>query len=162
LLRTTGAGRYFMLETIRAFAVERFAEEPNGETVLGRHAHHFAELVPQLEPGLHGGDQRGTIERLNAELPNIRQALDTLHREEDPRPEASLAGAGSSYWYLTAQLVEGYARCRAAHDRMDGRDAPERGEIANACSLLAFMAGELERAALYADEALELSRRHDD
>jgi predicted ATPase len=162
LLRATATGRYFMLETIRSFAVERLAEEADADAWARRHALYFAHVMPALEPGLRGHAQRETIARFNAEQPNVRAALNVLHHLDDPRPEAALAAACSYYWYLSALVAEGYGRVRAAHERMGGYDEPERGQIANACVLLAFMSGDVERVASFTDEALDVSRRHGD
>lgn len=159
LLRTTANGRFFMLETIRAFAVERLADDPGAAAWSERHALYFADLLPVLDPDLRGPAQRETIALIGAEDANIRRALDVLEELDDPRPGARLAGACAYYWYLTGQVGEGYQRARRAHARLAGRQVPERGPAANACALLAFMSGDAAHVEPFAQEALEWSRR---
>jgi predicted ATPase len=146
LVRSTEAGRYFMLETIRSFAVERFEAAGAVEALRRAHAAHYAHLVEELEPGLRDARQLGVIDRLAAEQPNTRAALDTLHEARDPRVEAALAANCSYFWFLTGQLREGLSRLRIAYDRVQGHDGRELGRAANGLALLSFITGDVEAA----------------
>ena len=67
--------RLGMLESIREFALERLAARGDGDDVRRRHAAYYLVLAEEAEPGLLGPQQREWLERLDAELDNIRAAL---------------------------------------------------------------------------------------
>jgi predicted ATPase/DNA-binding SARP family transcriptional activator len=67
--------RLGMFETIREYALERLAARGDGDDVRRRHAGFYLELAEEAEPGLLGPQQREWLERLDAELDNIRAAL---------------------------------------------------------------------------------------
>ena len=79
LLRTErmagGEPRFGMLETIREYALERLAERGDGEAVRRRHADFYVLLAEKADPALFGPQQLSWLERLDAELANIRGAL---------------------------------------------------------------------------------------
>ncbi|MFJ8310528.1 MULTISPECIES: BTAD domain-containing putative transcriptional regulator [unclassified Streptomyces] len=69
-----GAGRYRMLETIRAYATGQL---PHRDLELTGRAHmaYFLELAETADPELRSADQLRWLERLSAEHPNLRAAL---------------------------------------------------------------------------------------
>jgi predicted ATPase/transcriptional regulator with XRE-family HTH domain len=79
LLRTseTGAGapRFVLLETVRAYALERLEERGELEALRDRHLRHYTALAEWAEPKLRSGEQLAWLARLDAEYGNIRAAL---------------------------------------------------------------------------------------
>jgi non-specific serine/threonine protein kinase len=71
----SGGGRYTMLETIREYAAERLDESGAADAVHARHAEFFLALADEAKGGIYGGPQLDWLDRLDAELPNIRGAL---------------------------------------------------------------------------------------
>ena len=68
----TRAGRYRVLETIRAFAAARAAEAGELDAIRDAHAEHYASWLS----GLHTADPSDeTLDRIDAEYPNLRAAL---------------------------------------------------------------------------------------
>ena len=159
LVRHTGE-RYWLLETIREYAVERLEE--SGETdELGRdHAAHYARLAWGLWERLIGGESEwwGVVER---DQDNFHAALE-LSLEQDAEGALVLAGELWPFW-----SVRGYAR--------QGRRWVERalalpsteGDVARAYALaslgqLAKAQGDFHTAVRATEEALRRFRDLDD
>jgi predicted ATPase len=74
LVRHAGE-RFWMLETIREYALERLAENPGAATIRDRHADWFLALVEQAASRLDSADQALWLDRIEQEYPNVREAL---------------------------------------------------------------------------------------
>jgi tetratricopeptide (TPR) repeat protein len=68
--------RYRMLETIRQFAREKLIESGEEAALKQRHLDYYVQLAECAEPELVGPDQFAWFDRLEAELDNIRSAMD--------------------------------------------------------------------------------------
>ena len=64
-----------MLKTLREYALDRLAARGDGDAVRRRHADFYVALADEAGDGLLGPDQLAWLERLDAELDNIRAAL---------------------------------------------------------------------------------------
>src|SRR5207249_2286736 len=75
--------RFRMLETTRAYALERLQASTDWDEVCRAHAAFFVELAERADGLIRGGQQKQWLETLEAEYDNIRAALrwlfDTLH-----------------------------------------------------------------------------------
>jgi predicted ATPase/DNA-binding SARP family transcriptional activator len=71
-----GDVRLSMLETVRENALARLAEQDLLEHLRRRHTERFLELAATAEAELAGPAQRAWLDRLEAELDNLRAALD--------------------------------------------------------------------------------------
>ncbi|MFO1323964.1 MAG: winged helix-turn-helix domain-containing protein [Burkholderiales bacterium] len=113
--------RYRLLETTRAYAVERLGEAGETEAMLRRHA----EALLQLLTGFEHDDQHepritaASLSAAGAELDNLRAAL-AWATSAGNGDELALALIGKSLrvWSTTHQLAEGMARCLALRDRI--------------------------------------------
>ena len=114
LLRRTG-DRFWMLETIREFALERLGELAERDDVRDRHARFYVGLAEDVEPELRGPRQTELLDRLDQEQPNIRAALRRLSAT-DAVAQARLAGACWYFWYLRSHYREGRDELAAALD----------------------------------------------
>ncbi|KRC91068.1 hypothetical protein ASE25_21830 [Terrabacter sp. Root85] len=70
-----GEPRVLLLETVRAFAVDRLVAAADLDTVRGRHARHYLSVVNRVGPRLQGDRFWQAREELDAEQNNIRAAL---------------------------------------------------------------------------------------
>jgi predicted ATPase/DNA-binding SARP family transcriptional activator len=106
--RSCGGPRYRLLETIKAFGLDRLAEA--GETELARRAHaeYFADLVDEAEPKLRTADQLYWLGRLDQDYDNIHQALNAAIDAEDALTSVRLVAALGWYWNLRAKRYEGF------------------------------------------------------
>jgi predicted ATPase/class 3 adenylate cyclase len=152
LVRHDG-GRYSLLETIRAYAEERLGG--SADELASRHADFFLVLLQEAYPERLARETE-SLDRLAAELDNLRAALDWLHQHDRPK-ELLLCGAVS--WVLLAHSHFSEARDRLAQ-ALGGAD---RGSHPYALALarLGYAAGwlgETQFALERLDEALELWR----
>ena len=70
-----GETRFSLLETIRAYALERLREAGEEDQVRGRHLDWAQAFVVATEPLLWTAEQKTWLERLDLELDNVRAAL---------------------------------------------------------------------------------------
>ncbi|NVI87764.1 AAA family ATPase, partial [Actinomadura sp. BRA 177] len=123
LLTITGAEpRYRMLETIRAYGLERLAES-GAETAARRaHAEYFVGLAEEAEPHLYRAGQLPWLRRLTAELDNTSAALRWTISAGDARLGIRFCAALGWYWFLTGRLgdaADGLAEILALPDVPD-------------------------------------------
>ncbi len=75
---------FSMLETIREYAGERLAEDPELASTLARaHAEHYVEFAGRLRPMLMGSTRQQTLDELSRERENLRTAWRYWVEEED-------------------------------------------------------------------------------
>ncbi|MBX7236754.1 MAG: tetratricopeptide repeat protein [Caldilineales bacterium] len=101
------ASRFGMLETLRAFALERLAA---GQELVGarrRHGAYFLGLVEQAEPALHGPEQTGWFHRLVAEIHNLRAAIQHALEDGELATAARLCVGLRHFWTMQSHLEEG-------------------------------------------------------
>ncbi|WP_425831332.1 BTAD domain-containing putative transcriptional regulator [Streptomyces fractus] len=107
-----GAGmRYRMLETIHEYATERAAQAPELlAEAERRHIAHVRALVETAEPKLRSAEQLPWIQRLEAELDNIRAALTRVTSGPGPvdlESAIALALHMGWFWWLRNYRHEG-------------------------------------------------------
>jgi predicted ATPase/class 3 adenylate cyclase len=102
-----GEGRLVMLESIRDFALEELAAAGETQQVSTRHKEFYLALVEESEPYLNRQGQVATIDRLAADLDNIRAALRVALEASDVASGLRLAGASWRFWQLTGRIHEG-------------------------------------------------------
>jgi predicted ATPase/DNA-binding SARP family transcriptional activator len=107
----TDGPRYRLLESVAAYCIERLHEAEELATVRRRHADYYLALAERAEPYLYGHRQREWLRRLDAEVANLRAALDTM---ADPEPALRLVNALAWYWFLRGRLSEAHRSLAAA------------------------------------------------
>ncbi|WP_204074138.1 BTAD domain-containing putative transcriptional regulator [Planotetraspora phitsanulokensis] len=125
LVEVTEDGRYRMLETIRAYALERLAEAGESGEFHARHARHFLALAEEAEPRLRAAGQERWIARLAAEQDNLHAALRWAIDAGDVEISLRLCGELSCYWWMRG--YEGEAAVWAARVVELVGDAPPAG-----------------------------------
>ena len=105
--------RYWMLETIRDFALEQFQALPSRLDLQQRHADAFASLVRRADPHLrHGPDQDEWGERIAEDFDNVRAAI-TFGLEHAPQVAAEIIGNLSFFFWFRGGFAEA---CRWADE----------------------------------------------
>jgi predicted ATPase/class 3 adenylate cyclase len=157
LVRVREGDRFWMLETIREYAVERLQASGEAEELRERHAAHFLVLAEEAEPHTRSYETEW-LGRLDAEHDNLRAALDRLEAVGETQLVLRLAGALSEFWGIRGHIAEGRRRLEAAL-AADDRPSAARAKALNGAADLAI--GEADRATLQAraEEALALHRR---
>ena len=151
------APRFGMLETIREFALEQLAAAGEDEAARAAHAAQIVDLVQILIPAPGGGAQEARwLERLAAEVPNLRSAL--AHVVE--RGEAEAAFRMAEAWQLlswSSRADSGEALRWLEAALTLGGAAEARVHALIAAAGLVGMRGDLPRATALADEGLAVA-----
>ena len=128
--------RYGMLETIRQYAADQLAASGDTEPMRARHLALFRRLGIDGDAGLEGPDMIAWLERFDAEIDNLRTALDWGF-ESDPQAALELAVGLSVYWnvrLIGSEAVDRMAeaaRLARAWARADGPSIdPARAALA--------------------------------
>jgi predicted ATPase len=104
---TTGEPRYRMLETIREYAGDLLTASGERSAMERVHAVYFQALAEHADTGLRGPKQELWMERLEAEVDNLRAALRwSLHNAEWD-VGFHLGGALWYFWFLSGRMSEG-------------------------------------------------------
>jgi predicted ATPase/DNA-binding SARP family transcriptional activator len=103
--------RYYLLATVREYALERLAEASEDEAARRAHLRWAVGLVEHVAPrvdGGHGGPLglERELDRLDAETPNLRLALEFAHRCGDPDAALRIAGPLGRFAYLRGHYHE--------------------------------------------------------
>jgi diguanylate cyclase (GGDEF)-like protein len=99
--------RYRMLETVRAYAIERRAEASAPDPAQARHAAYFAGFAEQAAAGMESPDQLSWVERLERDYPNLRLAIDSALRDGDVGSAARICLGLWRYWRQGSHIREG-------------------------------------------------------
>lgn len=127
--------RYSMLETIREYARELLENSDEEQVVRARHLQALLDFAEMAEVKLRGAEQSVWLERLDAELENVRVGLEWASAHDVERG-LQLAGALEWFWNLRGHWSEGaqwLARLLAiSHEPTRGR-ARARLAASNLC-----------------------------
>ena len=163
--------RYGMLETVREFGREKLQEAGEESSVLDRHLEIFMRLAEELGPLLHA-DQVNWIERLEAELDNIRAAIKwsieggTLEetRGSELRVVAGLRLMGSLGWFFERHSRRAPVNLLTQLLSVPGAKANTswRAKALDTCGFIHLACCNYEQAQRVLDEALCIARELDD
>ena len=151
----TDAPRYWMLETIREYALERLAEAEEGEGAEQRHFDYFARLVHEADAALMGPEQQRWLAILDAEAANWRLALRRELDVGDADRAAGMAADLTFYWWFRGRAEEGtplLAACLAS----DIGDRATRARVLAGAGDLASYLDDREHEHRYLTEALAI------
>jgi predicted ATPase/DNA-binding CsgD family transcriptional regulator len=136
--------RYRLLETVRQYAAGRL-ETPGPAAAAARTAHrdYYLALAEAAAPHLLAADQAAWLDRLDAELGNLRAAIAFSLTRDDPEPGLRLAASLRVYWMARGHATEGVGVLRALLDSPAARPAslPRARALAAAAYLLETTGG---------------------
>ena len=160
LLRETGEGRFFMLETLKEFAAERLQERGDASRFRSRHADWALELAERAEPRLEGtAEQAVWLDQLERERDNLRTASATL-RELNRGDEAlQLITQLWRMWYMRGPVSEGRLLLEAALESAAAEASVDRAKALRVLGVFRHAFGDWLGALDLHEQALELSRR---
>ena len=158
-----GATRFDMLETIRETASDRFAAAPDQPAVARRHALAYLALAESVAPALPGRGQAPVLERLAAELGNLRASVRWAIDNGEAAVGLRLATALTRFWSLRGELEEGRSTM-AAVLAIPGAETPNqvRMRALESAGTLAYYSGRQDEAARDYQAQLDLARQLDD
>lgn len=122
---TAELARFAMLATTREYAAERLEQGDEAAAVRRRHATYYRDLAERAEPELTGPDQAHWLAGLEAELGNLRAALNWALRHGEPGIGLHLAVALWRFWYTRGYPMEGRDWLEAALAHAPAGGAPE-------------------------------------
>jgi predicted ATPase/DNA-binding SARP family transcriptional activator len=158
-------GRYRMLLTLAEYGRARLAEAGELESTSRRAAHWFAERALRSfsdwrTPG--GRDQAWWMRRINADLDNVRRALEWSIAHVDSEAAGRLAGGLGWYWWHTGRAAEGVAWLDRVFDVSNLAQEGTRGLALTWLARLCLDTGDYDRAKITAGAALEALSADDD
>jgi predicted ATPase/class 3 adenylate cyclase len=148
--------RYWMLETIREYALERLEASREADEIRRRHAEHFLALAKAAEPHLRKQTDEW-LDRIEAEHDNLRGALDRLEATGNSKLVLELAAAMCWFWNFRGYLVEGRLRVESALAG-DSRPTSARATALTLAADFALDTGDHATSHLRAEEAVALHR----
>ncbi len=152
-----GEPRFVMLETIHEHAREKLQESEEGEDIRRLHAEYFLALAEEAEAEVEGPQQPVWLERLEEEHDNIRAALTwSLGQGEDAELALRMGAALGEFWYLWGYFGEGRRWLEEAPRKSSPTPTAARARTLHRLSWLAFLQGNLDRAAEASEEGLGL------
>ena len=167
LLRVEHAGdesRYFLLATIRDYARERLAEAAESDQARRAHMEYFTQLVEGAAARLEHEGEAGAgqlelqLDRLDAELPNLRRAFQTAQESGDAIAALRIAGPLGRYAYLRGRYQEIRQWMDAAVTSYPDAPAGLRAKALLGSGRLAFLQCDYAPAVRRLKTALELYR----
>jgi predicted ATPase/class 3 adenylate cyclase len=151
--------RYFMLETIREYALEKLNSSRDAEVVRRRLAETYTELAEAAAGELHTLRQRELLDRLEKNHDNLRVAHDWACDRGEREIALRLSTALWRFWQMRGHLQEGRRRIEAALQLSVVSDrSPLRAAALQAAGGIAYWQSDLPAQIAYYDEALELWR----
>jgi predicted ATPase len=155
--------RFLMLETIRAFALERLHELAKEDTTRDRHAEAIVRFAEDAAQAIAQGRQTEALDRIHAEMDNVRLGLARMRQTGRIDLELRLVAALRHYAMLRGHWgeVRDWVEHALAHRPDDAPIAYARA-LESALPLTQFL-GDFDRAAHFARElhalALKLGDR---
>jgi predicted ATPase/Tfp pilus assembly protein PilF len=150
--------RFWMLATIREFAVERLAERGERLDLQRRHAEYFADLARRAGEELRGPEAARWLPALEEELDNVRAAL--TFSLETGENEAALALSADLYrfWLAHGRASEGRRWLDELLAQAEPATPELRGTALHRSADMALWQGDYERAAELSAQAVPLLR----
>ena len=157
-----GSARYALLETVRQYAADRLRARGEDELLRRRHAAYFHDLVAAAEPHFITAQRRPWLDRIHAEIDNVRQAL-AWSREADPAGHLRITGRLCWFWFATGFWSEGR---RWSEDALAlpvaAAPTPARAATLFAAAVIACLQAKAVEAHRWLEEAVALARAHGD
>jgi predicted ATPase/DNA-binding CsgD family transcriptional regulator len=156
-----GPGRYRLLDTVRQYAARQLDALGPAAVNHARIAHrdYYLALAEAAAPQLIAHDQAVWLDRLDAELGNLRAAIAVSQTQPDPIPGLQLAVSLRTYWAIRGHAAEGANVLRALLDTPGAQEATLlRARALAAAAYLLQQMGSYAMAEDYCQEAMTIAR----
>ncbi|SDM32970.1 ATP-binding protein [Allokutzneria albata] len=159
----SGGTRYRLLDTLRAYGLDRLRQADEETVLLRRHRDHYLRLAKQFEANWCGPRQVSWRHRLKREHANLRAAMDfCLSHRAEHRAGLALAGTLRSYWYACGSVREGRHYLDRLLDLAPVASSPALTTALWVCSWLAVVQGDLTAAEARLTQCRPHAERHGD
>jgi predicted ATPase/DNA-binding SARP family transcriptional activator len=129
--------RYRMLETVRAYGLERLAEAGEQDRVRDAFAAQYLNLAETTDPLLRGPEQGRWLRELAGEQDNLHAALRWAIAQRDADTALQFVRALGWYWQLRGQPGEPEALAREVLGLQPRERSPRMAEARIVCALTA-------------------------
>ncbi len=151
--------RYSMLETIRAYAVDRLQMTDDFAAVRAAHARWHLAVVAADQPQMTGTGQRAALDRIQREYGNLRAATSWLiEQPQSTATELQAVDGLVTYWLVRGPQRDGITLL----DQLLARTAPvsrERALLMNLAGTLARQHRDYRQAAYLHDESFAMAEQ---
>ncbi len=152
-----GAPRFSMLETLRAYALEKLVESGERDRTHRAHAAYFLVLAEEGSAALTSSERPDWLKRFETEHDNFRAALAWLTQRGDAEWGLRLALALFHFWERGEHLAEARRRLEALLDLAASRAVPaQRARALFAAGVLASTQRDLEEGKALHRQSLAL------
>lgn len=158
-----GEPRFWMLQTIREYALEKLDAGGEAPGIRTRHARYFLDFASAQEQEIFGECPDDWLDRLEEEHGNLRAALDWLLAQEDVVDALRLLGALGLFWLYRGHSAEGFRWAeRIIPEAADAPPAVRAKALILPGSRLAYQLGKHDQGIALAEDALQLARQAGD
>jgi predicted ATPase/class 3 adenylate cyclase len=158
--------RYRMLETIRQYANEKLVAAGESDSVRDKHLDTFLSLAETAEPHLIRPEQLEWLDMLEAEMENLRLALEWSLDQETAEPSLRLCGALVWLWELHSYFLEGADYIRRGIEKPwrseNQHEMASRTKALLAGAEIEWQLGNNEKFLSYSQESLALTSQFSD
>jgi predicted ATPase len=162
---TDGEPRFRMLATVREFALELLASDPEADAIARRHANWYRQLATSLAALLTGEAQYAALTTLAEEHANLSSALGYVLDAGDAEGSMALGAALWRYWLVRGHLAEGRAWLARALALTAYSAEPLdalRADVMTGAGHLAQNSGAVGDASRHFEAVIEVRRRLND
>ena len=161
--QASGEMRFFMLETIREYALNSLKEVKELETLQEAHLNYYLALAEQAEPELIGAKQIEWFTKLAEEHDNLRAAIVWAKDKGKIELGLKLAVAIWRFWMVRGHIREGSFHLKSLlnHPKAQAKTMT-RVKALNGLGTLMFTIGDFDRARPVFEESLAIARDFDD
>ena len=159
--------RYRFLETIREYGFDKLKNAGEEALVRDHHLEFFMRLAVETEPHLYAPEQAEWYARTDAEIDNLRAALDwsitgAEENETRIRNGLQLVGVLSWFWQKGYSYEFSERLKNMLSHKTEGMQTIARARALTAAGFLHWALGNFVEARPYLVEALEIVRNHED
>jgi predicted ATPase/DNA-binding winged helix-turn-helix (wHTH) protein len=148
--------RFAMLETIREFALDRLAESGEEPVTRRAHAAYCLVLAEEGNPELGPADRARWLTNCDAEIDNLRAALDWLFEPLDLDWALRLSVALFRFWDMREHLSEGRIRLETVLRLAGAERTQDRARVSHFAGALAAAQSDYIVAAHFLEQGLTL------
>lgn len=153
--------RYWLLETIKQYAMEKLKESGEEEAIRDRHLAFYATLAEELGDKVLNEDQLSALKRLDQEQDNLRVAMAYGIKTDKAETILTLVSGLYLYWEIRGFNSEGQQYLEQAL-ALPGAVGVSRGIALGWAGFMASQQGNIKTARTYFEEALALGKKHGD
>ncbi|MFZ1397043.1 MAG: tetratricopeptide repeat protein [Candidatus Promineifilaceae bacterium] len=151
-------GRFYLLETLRAFALEQLTAADQLAATLQAHAHYYAQFTQEVFAGLLGEEQGVWMPRALADQDNFLAALRWALAAGDGETAVAIAGNLWWFWYRRSLFALGRELLTAAL-QLPSTDLSQRARALNGLASFCLELGDYAANLTYHEEGLALRRQ---